>query len=313
VRRILTGLGLNEAQGQTLISAAAASALATEPAAAPPVELANPLSSDMNALRPSLVPGLLDALRHNLHHKTSEVMLFEIGRVFKRGVGTPAGESRQPADSPLREERHLAIALTGHRQSPFWSGEGREAKLDIFDLKGVLEEFLEQFGLRGLVYTKRDDGAGLFLEAATITIGGKAPLGQMGQLSPVIARRYDLRDAVLLAELNVDQLLARRSVAKAFKPLPLFPSVRRDVAMIVPESVTHEAVLNVIRQSKPANLHSVELFDVFRGANVPERHKSMAYAFTYRHAERTLTDAEVTRAHENLVEQLKQKLAASIR
>jgi phenylalanyl-tRNA synthetase beta chain len=118
---------------------------------------------------------------------------------------------------------------------------------------------------------------------------------------------------VLLAELNFDLLLARRNTAKTFRPLPAFPAIRRDVAMLVPESTTHEAVLQVTRQAKPANLESVELFDVFRGQNVPAGQKSMAYAFTYRSPERTLTDAEANAAHEKLVEQFKQKLQATVR
>ena len=104
-------------------------------------------------------------------------------------------------------------------------------------------------------------------------------------MSPALARQYDLRDAVLLAELNLDSLLslARRNASgKTFKPLPAFPAIRRDVAMLVPEATTHEAVLNTVRQAKPQNLERVELFDVFRGKNVPTGQKSMAYAFTYR-------------------------------
>jgi phenylalanyl-tRNA synthetase beta chain len=122
-----------------------------------------------------------------------------------------------------------------------------------------------------------------------------------------------LRDAVFLAELNLDLLLARRNPSKSFKSLPSFPSIRRDVAMIVPDATTHEAVLQVVKQTKPANLESVELFDVFRGKNVPAGQKSLAYAFTYRSAERTLTDAEASGAHEKLVEQFKKVLQAEVR
>jgi phenylalanyl-tRNA synthetase beta chain len=141
-------------------------------------------------------------------------------------------------------------------------------------------------------------------------------LGEFGQLSPLLAKENDLRDAVLLAELNLDTVLslARRNAAgKTFKPLPAFPAIRRDVAMLVPEAATHEAVLNAVKAAKPQNLERVELFDVFRGKNVPEGSKSMAYAFTYRSAERTLTDAEVNAAHEKLVEQFKRDLSAVIR
>jgi phenylalanyl-tRNA synthetase beta chain len=295
-RRILTGLGLFEAQGQTLISDAAGKLMAGESL----VALSNPLSSDMNVLRPSLLPGLLDALRHNLSHKTYDVALFEVGRVF-----TEANGRRQ-------EQRRVAIALTGQRNPLFWKGDDREARFDLYDLKGLIEEFLEQFGLRGQNYVRRADSTTLLLESATVQLG-KFQLGEFGQLLPPLARQYDLRDAVLLAELNLDQLLARRNTGKSFRALPAFPAIRRDVAMILPEATSYDAVLQVVKQAKPANLEGVELFDVFRGKNVPPGQKSMAYAFTYRHAERTLTDTEVNAAQENLVAQLKQRLQAAVR
>jgi phenylalanyl-tRNA synthetase beta chain len=296
-RHLLAGLGLTEAQGQTLIAEAAARLAAPHP-----LPLANPLSADMTVLRPSLLPGLLDALRHNLSHKNERVALFEIGRVFNR--------SAQP--TATGEQRHLAIALTGQRAPAFWDGAPREAKFDLADLKGVLEEFLEQYGVRGVTYSKRDNNPPLFLESATLQLG-RIELGELGLLRPSLARQYDLRDAVLLAELDLDQVLARRNTGRAFKPLPLFPSIRRDVAMIVSETTTHEAVLGAVKQAKPPHLESVELFDVFRGKHVPAEHKSMAYAFTYRSATGTLTDAEANAAHERVVAAFKQALQAVVR
>ena len=296
VRRILTGLGLYEAQGQTLVSDVVArlthgSAL---------VPLSNPLSSDMNVLRPSLLPGLLAALRHNVSRKINDLALFEVGRVFLESEGQ------------RREERRVALALTGQRHPLFWSGEEREARFDISDLKGLLEEFLEQFGVRGMNYVRRPESTALFLESATVPLG-RFQLGEFGLLQPSLARQHDLRDAVLLAELNLDLLLARRNPNKSFRPLPAFPAIRRDIAMILPAATTHESILQVIKQAKPANLEAVELFDVFRGKNVPAGQKSMAYAFTYRHADRTLTDAEVNAVHDKLVVHLKQRLQATVR
>jgi phenylalanyl-tRNA synthetase beta chain len=309
-RRILTGLGLNEAQGQTLMSKSAVRGTKAGEALA----LANPLSSAMNVLRPSLIPGLLDSLRHNLHHKTGEVALFEIGRVFQGADSvSQARPGGQDAGGPVSEKRLLAIAMTGHRLPSFWAGDSRDAKSDLYDLKGLLEEFLDQFGLRGLTWSGRAEGTPLFLESAEVQLGGKLALGELGQLSPLLAKQYDLRDAVLLAELDFDALLARRNTSKSFKPLPQFPGIRRDIAMLVPESTTHQAVLNVVKQARLSNLESVELFDVFRGGHVPAGEKSMAWAFTYRHAERTLTDAEVNKEQEKLMEQFKQKLRATIR
>jgi phenylalanyl-tRNA synthetase beta chain len=309
-RRILSGLGLNEAQGQTLVANAECRMKNEEL-----VALANPLSSDMDVLRPGLLPGLIHSLRLNVSRKNYDVALFEVGRVFAEG--RDAALSRQKsgdsaARCPYQEERRVAIALTGRRELPFWSGTDRDAKFDAYDLKGVLEEFFEQFGLRGMTFNRRPDSSGWFLESAAIQLG-KQTLGRFGQLTPALTKRYDLRDAVLLAELNLDLLLARRNPAKLFKPLPPFPTIRRDVAMLVPETTTHDAVLQIVKQTKPANLEAVELFDVFRGKNVPAGQKSVAYAFTYRSPGKTLTDAEVNAAHEKLVVQFKENLGATIR
>jgi phenylalanyl-tRNA synthetase beta chain len=291
VRQILSAQGLSEACGQTLISETSAKLI--DPNA---VALENPLSSDMNVLRPSLLPGLLDSLRHNLHHKNHDVGLFEVGRVF----------------TTAKEERRVAIALTGARAPLFWSGSERDAKMDIFDLKGIVETLFEQFGLRGLAWTRATQPSGLFVESATVTLG-KLTLGSLGQLQPLLARRYDLRDPVFLAEFDLDLLLARRAASKSLKALPAFPGIRRDIAMVVPDSVTHDAVASAVKQLKPQNLESLELFDVFRGKNIPEGQKSVAYAFHYRNPERTLTDAEVNTAHERIVAEFKSRLGAAIR
>jgi phenylalanyl-tRNA synthetase beta chain len=295
-RRILTGLGLNEAQGQTLVAKEECRIKHEEI-----VALANPLSSEMDVLRPSLLPGLIHSLRHNVSRKNDDVALFEIGRVFTNGSGQ------------TKENRNVAIAITGQRALPFWTGGERDAKFDAYDLKGLVEDFLQQFGLRGVVFDRRADSTSLFLESAAVTLNGKVPLGELGQLLPALAKKYDLRDAVFLAEFNLDSLLSKRNPAKSFKALPQFPSSRRDAAMLVPEAVTHDAVLQAVKQAKPANLESVELFDVFRGQGVPQGQKSLAYAFTYRAADKTLTDADVNTAHAKILETLKTELHAELR
>ena len=184
------------------------------------VALANPLSSDMDVLRPSLLPGLIHSLRHNVSRKNYDVALFEIGRVFT-AVRT----------AQTKENRSVAIAITGQRALPFWSGDERDAKFDAYDLKGLVEEFLEQFGLRGIAFGKRAESTALFLESAAVTLGGKLPLGELGQLLPTLAKKYDLRDAVFLAEFNLDLLIAKRNPAKSFKAaaaIPVQPPRRGD-------------------------------------------------------------------------------------
>ena len=266
----------------------------------------------MDVLRPSLLPGLIHSLRHNVSRKNYDVALFEVGRVFAQGGDAALRCPDSAARCPYQEERRVAVALTGQRALPFWSGDARDARYDAYDLKGVLEEFLEQFGLRGITFARRAESTALFLESAVLSLG-KNPIGEFGQLLPALAKKYDLRDAALLAELNLDLLLARRNPARSFRPLPAFPAIRRDVAMLVPEATTHDAVLQVVKQTKPANLETVELFDVFRGKHVPDGQKSLAYAFTYRAADKTLTDAEANAAHTKIVDALKAQLRATVR
>jgi phenylalanyl-tRNA synthetase beta chain len=297
-RRILLGFGMDEATGQTLVSSKFVAELLGAEAGV--VALENPLSSDMDCLRPTLLAGLLTSLSHNAHHQVRQARLFEVGRVFLNTQAAPS------------EERRVALVVTGERDAVYWSGKERGALHDIYDLKGILEEFLEAFGLRGVGFSKGNPSGGLFLESGVIQLG-KLPLGVFGQVNPLLARKLDLRDPVFAAELNLGMLLARRNAARSLKPLAAFPGSRRDIAMVVDDAVTHDAVLLAVKQAKPENLEGVELFDVYRGKGVPEGRKSLAYAFTYRHAERTLTEAEITAAHGKVAARLKEQLNASLR
>jgi len=298
-RRILCGLGLYEAQGQSLVSVKVASLVLPLECC---VRVANPLSIEMSVLRPSLLPGLLDSVRFNLHRRNPSVALFEIGKVFARGG----------AELPVKEERMLGIVMVGDRWPVFWEGADRAAKFDVFDLKGVIEEFLISYGVKGVSYEKNANPSTLFYDSCLVLLG-RHRLGEFGILSPQVARIYDFQEVVVLGELNLDLLMRLRSREKKFESLPQFPAIRRDMAIVVPENVTHEQVLKVINAHKPPILVLVEIFDVYRGRNIPEGHKSMAYAFTYRASDRTLTDQEVNRAHEELVRIVLMELGATLR
>jgi phenylalanyl-tRNA synthetase beta chain len=322
-RRILTGLGLNEAQTQTLIDREAAEltvvdnivdiSLKQPLGLTQLIALANPLSDAMNVLRPTLLVGLVDAVKHNHARRNLDVGLFEIGRTFRR------------SDDKITENLSVSLIMTGSRNPTFWQGEGRDAQVDIFDLKGIVEAFSAQFGLRSLAFIRKESNSERFLvNSAVISIGGKLHLGEIGQLNPRLNgllqelnphlnKLLQVKIPVFMAELNLSEILRRRNASKSFEPLPQFPAIRRDIAMLVSEAITHAKVLEVVEQAKVANLESVDLFDVFRGQHLPDGQKSMAYAFTYRHVERTLTDAEVNAAHEKLAEQLREKLATTIR
>lgn len=296
VRSLLVGLGFYETQGQTLISKTSAECVCPHP-----VELKNPLSSDMDVLRPSLLPGLLTCVTHNINHGTSDVALFEIGRVFIPSNG-----------KQYTEQLKLALVMTGQRSQLFWSGAERSEKCDLFDLKGALEVFAERMGLKGFVFNRSEEPHPLFVEWGKI-VQGKAELGRFGQVFPPLVRKMDMRDPVFMAEWNLELVQARSNSARSFKPINDFPVSRRDVAMLVDSGVTHDSVMVVVKKAKPSFLEKVELFDIFKGKGIPEDKKSMAYAFTYRHNERTLTEQEVNSDHQKVLESLQSNLHATLR
>ena len=295
IRTILIGLGLYESQTQTLVAGKALGPIGINQ-----LELEYPLSSEQDKLRTSLLPGLINVLKHNANHEVADLAMFEIGRVFHDEDGAPV------------EGWRLGLALTGRRFIPYHEGENRDAINEFTDLKGILEEFAEQFGMRGVAYERNDLSGDFFVESGSVSLGNKI-VGTLGQLSPLIARQYDLKHPVFVAEFDLDLVLQRRTVKRSFKLLPAFPGTRRDIAMIVAEDVTHDAVLASIRKAKPKNLKEVELFDVYRGEGVEDGDKSVAYAFHYRSDEGTLKDKQVDAIHEKVIDQLRNDLNANIR
>ena len=209
-RALLTGLGLYETQGQTLIAEAAAQRVASEV-----VALEYPLSADMNVLRPSLLPGLLDVLQHNINRRVNDLALFEIGRVFL-----------QEKDAHI-EARRLSMAWTGKIESSFWKEGFKGRSLDIFDAKGTIEVFLDQFGMRGLGWRHEACTSTDFMVEKGSLILGKHVLGSLGQLHPGIAKEYDIKSEVFLCELDLDRLLSMRVRSDPSRRFPPFhPFVR---------------------------------------------------------------------------------------
>jgi phenylalanyl-tRNA synthetase beta chain len=234
-RRIFTGLGLNEAQGQTLISN-------SEFQISNGLALINPLSSDMDALRPSLLPGLIHSLRHNIARKNYDVALFEIGRVFQqRSRQRPARRKTSVTNSPARcwlhlEERRVAIAITGQARSSLLEWSGTRSTLDISDLKGLSRRILRALrrarcdlhaarGSHFALHRIRRSRAGRKIAAgrdgAVLSSAGAA----LRPARPRLSRRIESG--------SVAGATKRRQVIQA---APAVPSIRRDVAMLVPES-----------------------------------------------------------------------------
>jgi len=284
LRDRLTGSGLSEVRTSKLISR---SAMASNKA----VELRNPLSEDHVALRPNLISGLVDVLERNIRAGAESVSIFEIGRVFI----PPSG----------KEERHLGILLSGNiATASNWRSQTRRS-FDLFDLKGALESVFPNVSFRP---GKFPDFA-----LAVEVWSGDQRVGFGGQL---LAGKSSASGSVLVAELNADLLLHKGGLAKKFRELDRYPSITRDIAMIVPEKLTHAEILRVIENASEPLLESVQLFDLFEGADrtAPTGSgKSLAYRLTYRAKNRTLTNEEVTAAHAKIRERLKRELGVTLR
>ena len=285
LRERLLGSGLSEVRTSKLISRGASAF--SEGA----IELRNPLSEDHVALRPSLISGLVGVLERNIRVGAESVAIFEIGRAFI----PPSG----------KEERHLGILLWGNVAStPNWRLQTKRS-LDLFDLKGALECVVPNLSFR--------PGKFPDLVLAVEVWSTDQLIGFGGQLSE---SKSSAPGPVLVAELYADLLLAKGESAKKFRELDRYPSITRDIAMIVPEKLTHAEILRTIEEPREALLESVQLFDLFEAQSEPAlgtSGKSLAYRLTYRDKNRTLTNEEVTVVHAKIRERLKRELGVTLR
>jgi phenylalanyl-tRNA synthetase beta chain len=252
------------------------------------IELRNPLSEDHVALRPSILVGLLGVLDRNIRAGAERVAIFEIGRTFI----PPSG----------KEERHLGILFWGNVASASNWRSPQSLSLDLFDLKGALECVVPNLSFR----------PGKFPDLALPidVFSGDKMIGFGGQL---LAGKSDASGPVFVAEVHADLLLMHEETATKFREIEKFPSVTRDIAMIVPEETSHQKILRAIEEPREPILESVELFDLFSGGEIGATRKSLAYRLTYRDRSRTLTGEEVNTAHAKIRERLRRDLGAELR
>ncbi|VTR96706.1 phenylalanine--tRNA ligase subunit beta [Tuwongella immobilis] len=271
----------------------------------PYVELLNPLSAERRVMRQLLLPSLFEGLVRNLKHQ-DRVCLYEIGQVYHA-----VANEKLPA-----EKRRVAIALCGRRSVSAWDDPlgQKPAALDFFDLKGVIETLLHELHIPAATFRANREIAYLHPgRAAELVVAGTV-IGTLGELHPTTAKRYDLTDRqVLVAELDLDALLAAVPVRYAYQPVPTFPAALRDMAVVVSESVTAEQVEAELRQAGGALLRDVRLFDVYQGSSIADGKKSLAYALTYQASDRTLSDKELDKTHQAIEAHLRKSLNASIR
>lgn len=300
-------------------------ALLTLPGAARPsipqreyVRIENPISADRAALRQTLLPNLLEIASSNLRYR-ARVAAFEIGPVFwHRGANDEVlpRETRTqiPEDAGLKlplERRRLGIILTGAREDLHWD-KADTTPMDFYDLKGVIEAILGGLHLDGK-FIASDHPALHPRRAAELKLGD-AVVGVLGELHPLLLEKFDLpAQAVLIAELDLDALLANVSALYKTQALSKYPAVVQDVALIVDENIAAERVHALIQDTGGALLQRAVLFDVYRGDQIPRGKKSLAYQLTFQANDRTLSEADATKARERIVARLRNEIGAEVR
>ncbi len=289
IARRLVGAGFFEVRTLALISKAAAAADPFGKSSA--LLLRNPMSEDHAVMRPSLLPGLFSTADANFRNGAATLRLFEIGAVY---------------DEKGADRCCLALLLSGPQMESHWRAQ-EERALDIFDLKGALQLLLPVRFMR-----RADARQPLDLD---ILVDGK-PAGRAGQIAGDAARAIGARNPVLVAEMELQVVMQHIRRAPKYRAVAKFPAVRRDIALVGPRGVAHEQIVSVIIEAGGDLLESATLFDVFTddsGEKLPADARSMAYALTFRAADRTLKDSDVAAVHERIVHQLSDKLQLTLR
>lgn len=294
LRRILVDRGYQEAITYSFVDPALQRLLDPDRT---PVALANPISAEMSVMRTSLWVGLIKALMHNQNRQQTRVRLFETGLRF---IQEPAG---------LRQEPRIAGVVSGSAYPEQWGVPQRPA--DFYDLKADVEALLETTGRAGEFSFTADRHPALH-PGQTARIGrAGTPVGWIGALHPAVEQELDLTGPVLMFELSLAAV--QEGSIPSFQELSVFPSLRRDIAVVLDERVSSQAVRGCIRAAAGERLQALELFDVYRGKGIDSGRKSLALGLILQDSSRTLTDSDVDAILEQVMARLKQEFGATLR
>ena len=269
--------------------------------------IVNPLSSDLNVMRQTLLFNGLEVISYNINRQISSMKLFEYGSVYSRD---PQGDGKTLAS--YEEHPAYALFITGP-SAKSWNRPG--GKSSYFDLKGYVDLLLRRFGADIYQMEATPAPADIFSEGVVYSLPGQhLPLAVMGTVLPALARRFDVKQPVFAAEINWNTLfmLVKRDKV-SFKEMPKFPEVRRDLALLLDESVSYGDLRKSAFKSAKKLLKQVTLFDVYRGDKIPAGKKQYALGFVLQDLEKTLTDADVERIMERILSAFQNEFGATLR
>jgi len=258
------------------------------------LRLRNPLSPEMSILRTTLLPSLLENAQHNRNHQIDDIALFEMSAVFI--------EEKEP--------ERVAGILAGEIGGGVYGNPYRHP--DFFDIKGIVEGILEVCGVADYALEKTEEPTFHPGRNAAVLLADRR-IGIFGEAHPNVLRNYDLPYKAYLFEFDLEALVDTAEFAKRFEPIPIYPNVQRDLAIVLDSEIPAALPVTHIYAVGGKSVESVRLFDVYIGNQVPAGKKSLAYTITYHSATETLTDKAVNALHNTVVKRLNQELGAELR
>ncbi|PLR77752.1 phenylalanine--tRNA ligase subunit beta [Bacillus sp. V3-13] len=298
VRRYLEGAGLLQAVTYSLTSAEKAGQYALEKRE--PIRLAMPMSEERSILRLSIVPQLLEVLKHNVARQLDSVAVYETGSVFLAREGEELPEERE----------HLAAAITGLWHSHPWQGEKKPA--DFYVLKGILEGLFAKLGLENRVEYRHGSLEGLHPGRTAEVYLSDEKIGFIGQVHPTVQKDMDLKDTYV-CELSLKTILETEVAPLQYEAIPRFPSITRDIALVVDKEKTAGELGAIIKKAGGKLLKEIHVFDLYEGERMEAGKKSLAFSLKYFDPDRTLTDEDVAKAHDKVLAAVKEKAGATLR
>ncbi|RTL11682.1 MAG: phenylalanine--tRNA ligase subunit beta [Flavobacteriaceae bacterium] len=261
------------------------------------VMMLNPLSSDLSAMRQSLLFSGLEAVSFNINRKRSDLKFFEFGKSYHK---MPGGYD---------ENKHLTLLVTGNRQNESWTNP--QSKSDFFLFKGYINTILSRLGLDKKV-TSLPFENDVFAEGLALAVG-KEIIVEFGTVKKSVLKHFDIKQEVLYADFAWDKIQKYVSTKIKFTDIPKYPEVRRDLALLLDENVKFEQIYNIAKQTEKGLLKDVNLFDVYQGNNLPEGKKSYAVSFILQDDSKTLTDTQIDKIMSKLQGNFESQLGATLR
>lgn len=291
ISRILCSQGLNEIMTYTFTSPSVFDKLKIDGDSKlrNTVKITNPLGEDTSVMRTTTIASMLEILSHNYNHRNESAKLFEIGKIY---IPTEAGK--------IPEEPEI-ITL------------GMYGGVDFYNIKGVCEELFDAMKVNKVSYVTCSDHPSFHPGRCAKIMIKNEEIGIIGEIHPDVSSSFEIDTPCYVAEINLEKMLKRVNTEVKYKQMPRFPAVTRDIAMLVDKSVHVADLENVMIKASGNLLNSIKLFDVYEGEQIPENKKSVAYAISFRTADRSLTNDEVNEVFEKILKDLKEKLNAELR